>query len=131
MAINRVAPGVRLGNVRQLQDAIGGLKDIDASASLTALAGGGQTGATQLINGINLVGVCATNADSVQLPPALAGSIVLVSNQGAADMTVYGKEGRTDTINGTDGATGVTQADPLSAVYFCSVAGAWQRILSA
>lgn len=131
MALSRVAPGVRMGDIRSLQDAIGGLKNIDASASLTAKAGGGQATATQLSNGLNVIGVCATNADSVQLPPALPGSVVFVANSGAADATVYGKSGRTDTINGTAGATGVTQADPLNAVFFCVIAGAWLRILSA
>ena len=131
MALNRVAPGVRMGDIRSLQDAIGGLQNIDASASLTALAGGGQATAPQLVNGMNLIGVCATNADSVQLPPAIAGSMVVVCNAGAADATVYGKYGRSDTINGTAGATGVTQADPLAAIYICVVTGAWRRILSA
>lgn len=131
MALSRVAPGVRMGDIRSLQDAIAGLKDIDSKAGLTALAGGGQTGATQLINGLNLIATCATNADSVQLPPAIAGSVVIVVNAGAADATVFGKQGRTDTINGTAGATGVTQADPLSAVYFCPENTKWFRVLSA
>jgi hypothetical protein len=131
MALKRVAPGVRLGDIRSLQDAIAGLNNIDSENGLTALAGGGQDGATQLINGLNTVAVCATNADSVQLPPAIEGSVVFVSNAGAADLTVFGKEGRPDTINGTAGATGVSQADPLSAVYFCPEDTKWFRVLSA
>jgi hypothetical protein len=128
MALNRVAPGVRMGDFRSLQDAIGGLQNIDASGALTAKAGGGQTGATQLINGVNEVTTVASAADSVQLPPAIAGAIVPVANSGAESMTVYGKEGRTDTIDGTAGATGVAQASGADNLYFCARTGFWRKI---
>lgn len=131
MAINRVAPGVRMGDFRSLQDAAGGLSNADASGALTAKAGGGQTLATQLINGVNEIAVCATSADSAQLPPALPGARVYVGNSGAADCTVFGKLGRTDTINTTAGATGATVATTKNAVFFCAIAGKWRLILTA
>lgn len=131
MALSRSAPGVRLGDMRAIQDAAAGLQNADASGALTAHAGGTQALATQLTQGVNEVTVCATNADSVQLPPAVAGARVYVGNSGAADATVYGKSGRTDTINGTAGATGVTLAATKNAEFFCAVAGKWRMILTA
>lgn len=128
MALSRVAPGVRMGDIRSLQDAIGGLKNIDASGALTATAGGGQASATQLINGVNEVSTVASASDSVQLPAAIAGSIVLVANSGAQNMTVYGKSSRTDTIDGTAGATGVTQNSATDNLYFCARDTFWRKL---
>lgn len=99
--------------------------------ALTALAGGGQTGATQLVSGGNKIAVCATIADSAQLPSALAGKICIVTNAGAQSCTIYGKSGRTDTINATAGATGLALAAGVSALFFCPQDTFWYRILSA
>lgn len=129
--LSRSASGVRMGDMRAVQDCAAAMIDKDCAYDLAALAGGGQEGATQLINGLNHVGTVASSGDSVQLPPAAKGSIVMVANDGADSMTVYGKEGRTDTINGTAGATGVAQANAKFAVYFCPKDGAWFRVLTA
>lgn len=107
------------------------LSGLVAKGALTAHAGGGQGSATQLLTGVNEVATVATAADSVQLPAAIAGSIVMVTNAGGASMKVFGKSGRTDTINGTAGATGVDQSNGLSATYFCPVDTKWYRVLSA
>jgi hypothetical protein len=131
MALQRSAPGVRMGDIRALQDAAAGLQGADASGALTATAGGNQANGVQLTQGVNEITVCATNADSAQLPPADAGARVYVGNSGAADAKIFGKNGRTDTINGTAGATGVTLATTKNAVLFCAVAGKWRMVLTA
>lgn len=107
--------------------------------TVTAFAGGGQTSATLLKPGINVVTVVATAADSVKLPLASqVGQAVVVINADSADsMQVFGSG--TDTINGAATATGVAQAAGKLAVYYCTtlgsttpaVAGAWFRDLSA
>lgn len=129
--IKRSAPGVRMGDMRSVQDAAAGLTGADAQYALTARAGGGQPNATQLATGLNEVSTVATAADSVQLPAAVAGSRAIVANAGAASMQVFGKAGRTDTINGIAGATGVAHANGLSGEYWCPVDGKWYRNLSA
>lgn len=121
--------GFRLIDPDQTINLLADLSGFTSKGGLTAFAGGGRTNATHLRNGMNRITVCATNADSVILPPAKYGSVVIVKNNGAADATVYAQG--SDTINGTAGATGVTQADPLSALYFCVTDGVWDRILSA
>lgn len=132
MALARNAPGIVMGEMRPVQDAAAALVNADTPPSgLTAKAGGGQATATQLLNGLNEITTCATNADSVQLPPAIAGTRVYVGNSGVANATVYGKNGRTDTINGTAGSTGFTLATTKNATFFCAVTGKWRVNLTA
>lgn len=119
-------PGFRLVDGASIVNAINQNNQIQTRDTLTAFAGGGQTSATQLQLGINEVSVVATAADSVQLPACIAGAVVFVVNNDSADaMTVFGRLGRTDTINGTAGATGVSQANAARAWYVCFKNGAW------
>lgn len=103
--------------------------------SLTALAGGGKTGATQLSLGINRISVCATAADSCLMPPAIAGNVVFVRNDGAASTTIYGSG--TDTIDAVASATGNAQANAKGKLYYAitgvgdGVAGTWVTLLGA
>lgn len=99
-----------------------------ATTGITALAGGAKPG-TLLTTTMNVVTVCATAADSVSLPAAVAGAEVFVHNATAASMQVFGLG--TDTINSVATATGVAQATLKSALYKCVVAGNWIRLLSA
>lgn len=129
--LNRSAPGVRMGDMRAVQDCAASMINRDTQYGLTALASGLQAGATQLTYGLNAVDTVAGNNDSVQLPAAAAGAMVLVANNGANTLTVFGQEDRSDTINGTAGSTGVTQATGVHALYFCAKDTKWSRILSA
>lgn len=56
---------------------------------LTAHAGGGQSLATQLNLGINVVTVSAIAGDSVKLPTSVLGQTVIVQNGGAAATNVF------------------------------------------
>lgn len=86
------------------------------NAALTALAGGGKAGATQLGYGINNISVCATAADSALLPYAFPGAVCFVKNSGAASCTVFGKG--TDTIDAVASATGNAQANGKGKTYY-------------
>jgi hypothetical protein len=97
-----------------------------AQAAITALAGGGQTGATQLLNGVNRVDTVATAADSVMLPSTTGtagGLIAVVVNNTATAMQVFGSGA--DTINGNAAATGISQAANTLKFYVCTLPGAW------
>lgn len=123
-------PGARLFSGNHLQR----LLDFGNSykSGLTALAGGGQTGATLLPAAINEVTTVASGNDSVMLPLAAPGMVLHVVNAAASNsMQVFGNSAGSDTINGTAGSTGVAQAAGKSATYFCPVAGKWYRNLSA
>lgn len=101
--------------------------------AITALAGGGATGAPLLALGVNKVTVVATGADSVIMPMSgtALGGAVFVSNQGASSLQVFANpasslpSGVLDTINGTAGATGVAVANGKTAIFWSTAAGAW------
>ena len=57
--------------------------------NLTALSGGGQTGATALTGWYNDVTTVAAAADSVLLPPVANGMVVIVKNSGAKTLAVF------------------------------------------
>ena len=115
-------------NLNKLSQLIGSYQP-----DVVARAGGTKAAATQITAAAVEVATCATNDDSVILPPGYPGLEVAIWNRGAATLRVFGSG--TDTINAVATATGVTQATGVSAIYKCvNVAagvGEWMRVLSA
>jgi hypothetical protein len=120
-----------LGNTQKpIDDVLQAMQSI--TTGITAFAGGGQASATQLTAAINEVTVCATNADSVKLPLAVAGIDVFVSNLSGQTLQVIGAG--TDTINAVATATGVAVPTLKSAHFVCTSsapAGKWRMLLGA
>ncbi|MGH6716158.1 MAG: hypothetical protein ACREDC_08235 [Bradyrhizobium sp.] len=98
---------------------------------ITATAGGTQAAAVALMTMINRVATVATGADSVALPRAIAGMMVLVINDGANSVDVYTVNGGTDVINALSDATAYALAATKSALFFCPAVGQWCTLLSA
>ena len=125
------------GRVVNFQTGIG-LHDISmlasgngwSAASIAAHAGGTQALATPIRSACTLIAVCATAADSVQLPPAVGGQLLWITNAGAASAQIFASAGA-DTINGVANATGIALANGKSMTLVCPLAGAWFSILSA
>jgi hypothetical protein len=90
---------------------------------LTALAGGGQNGATALTTELSRVTTVATAGDSVMLPPSVPGLTLIVTNHGANAMQVYGNG--SDTINDVASGTGVSQMAGSEVIYGCYSLGKW------
>ena len=105
--------GVAAGNNRSYQNGI------------TAHAGGTKAAAFQLPAGVQLfeIDTVATNGDSVLMPAAVQGQIVMVFNNGAATLNIYGRG--TDTINQSTTATAYTLTAGQTAIFFCAKNGAW------
>jgi hypothetical protein len=91
---------------------------------LTAFAGGGQTNATQIAGQTARVTTVATVGDSVMLPQALPGLELMVINDTANAMNVFGFG--SDTIDKLAAATAVSQMGQSLVIYTCTVAGAWR-----
>lgn len=105
-------------------DALLGLGGFNCQNSIVPTVGGTQTDSAKLTYGLNEVASSANDTDGVVLPPAAAGSIVVVHNSDSAqDVLVFGNG--SDTINGTAGATGVALGQGLTGLYFCVTAGVW------
>lgn len=94
--------------------------------SITAFATGGQAGAYQLSAAKSRISVCATNADSVKLPPSknCVGQEFLVINDGAANLAVF-PEG-TATIDGGGASASVTVTAGRRSLLICIAVGIWQ-----
>lgn len=121
----RVVAGEALTNafIKMLE---GGISRRD---TITAKAGGTKAAAIALDRSLNRISVCATANDSALLPKAIGGSIVVVTNSGAATAALYGAG--TDTINGAATATAYTVATGKTVLFVCYTTGAWFAILSA
>ncbi len=94
--------------------------------TVTALASGGRPGAPAMIVGWNRLSVVANAADSVVMPPAVAGSQVVIINDGAAAAQVFGAG--SDTIDAIAGATGVVLTNAKRAIFYCLTAPRWQSL---
>lgn len=117
--------GVGLHDVSQLASGNGW-----SAASITAHAGGTQALATPIRSACTLIAVCATAGDSVQLPPAVGGQMLWLTNAGAASAQIFASPGA-DTINGITNATGIALANGKSLTLMSPLPGAWFSILSA
>jgi len=97
---------------------------------LTALAGGGQTGATELRDmAFNRVATVATAADSVMLPTGIAGKWLDGVNTSANSMNLFPKPA--ETINSLSANTALAIAAGKAFHAFCPADGKWYVVLSA
>jgi hypothetical protein len=107
----------------------GGLSTRSSVGGLTALVGGGQTGATPLTAGFNIVANVASAADSVLLPVSKAGMWLIVKNTHANSLAIFPNTG--ETINAIAADAVYNLATVKTALFFCVAAGAWHTILTA
>ena len=111
---------------------IGGLLT-SVEDGITATASGTQSTAYQLSARLNRIATCATNGDSVKLPPPEVGLEIVVINDGAANAQVFGHG--TDTVDAVATATGVTLTAAKRCTYYCTSitagVGAWQSNMGA
>jgi hypothetical protein len=102
---------------------LGGGFSTFATSVITASTTHTQGGATPITT-MNVAVNTANAADAVLLPTAVAGLEVTIVNLSAANaMQVYATG--SNTINGTAGATGVSQLASAVTIYFCFQAGSW------
>lgn len=101
-----------------------GPKQIIAAAKVGGGAETNPDGLTVIRAPYVRVNSVATAADSVTLPLTQGGDMILIQNQGAASMTVWGWGGAT--ING---AASLAQANGLGALYLATLEGTWSRFL--
>ena len=106
------------------------LDNISLRDGIVALAGGGQTGATALVNMYNRVTTVATAADSVMLPSAIPGSVLVVVNAAAANsMNVFPVVG--DAINALAVNTAFAVAANKTVEFYCIGLGVWNSLVTA
>lgn len=103
---------------------------VGAINNITAFATGGQTSATKLAEGTNIIGTCATAGDSVKLPLiAFMGEQITVKNGGATAADVF--PNTSGTIDGGS-ADAAVRIQPGQLVTFISTTTTgWQSTNSA
>ena len=122
---NEVLPG----GVSHPTDSAQVAKLRSSASGLTALAGGGQTGATAITTVLAEFATVATAADSSILPAAKAGMMLLVANAGAASMNVFPASG--EKINGGSANAAFAVANAKRCLFFCVKDGNWYTLLTA
>lgn len=102
-----------------------------AQSSLTAGTTQSIAGGTKLVNGINRVTTVTTGGDALTLPPAKAGSMVVVFNKGGGNaMGVYPAVAA-DIINAISAGSPYSVAATKGVLFACSVDGQWDTVLTA
>jgi molybdopterin synthase catalytic subunit len=103
---------------------------VNTTNAITASASSDQAGAVALTTGINRVTTVGSAGDSVRLPAATAGKIVVVINAAAANsMDVFPATG--EVINALAANTALACAANKTQIYICAVAGTWNCVLTA
>ncbi len=108
---------------------------------VVALAGGGLSAATpQLSYGLNEVDTCASDSDSVVMPPAIPGSQgTVVYNASGHTLAVFGAASNPSNANAADviipsttntSATSQTIATAKTADFYCFKVGIWKMSLT-
>lgn len=121
--------GFRLGDIRAMFDAIVSANAHTAAYGITA-TGTTQATATALTSVLNQVDTTAAST-GVNLPLTTGARTVsfqfcYIINNGANALTVYGAVGGSDTINGTAGSTGISQAAGANTIYVSAKPGVWE-----
>lgn len=103
---------------------------LDTNAGITAGTTQTQAGATALTAQVNQISTCANANDGAALPPAAAGLIVRIINNGAQVMQVWPDNGQEDTIDG--GAADAVDANTLAVgdtrTYVAYNTNAWETL---
>lgn len=135
--LSSFVPGLRLIDGSDLQTQAKML--FQTVAGITALAGGGLTGAPVLGLGNNEVDTVATNNDSVALPPAVPGLTINVYNATGQTLAVFANGSNPNNAFTADtiipsttnvAAASQTIATAKVAQFFCFKAGIWKILLS-
>ena len=90
-----------------------GLVKFSVTAGITAGTTQTMAGATALTSDINQVSTTAVANDGVALPPAVAGLIIRIINNGAENLQIWPSDGASDAIDG--GSVDAVDANVLAA----------------
>ena len=131
MAYAPTDTGQRLIDLNQIGVAISTENELFTTAAATA-TGTTQATAYQIGNLQTIVEFTTVAANTgCMLPLSSAGFRLYIANNGAQTLTIYTSNQETvasPKINGTSGATGVTQVAGNNACYWCATPGQWYRI---
>lgn len=94
------------------------------TTGITAFAGGGQGSATALTTDLNIVSTVATAADSVKLPTAATGLVIIVKNTAANACAVFPFSG--DAINGGSADASISVPANCTVTFMANSTSNWE-----
>jgi hypothetical protein len=107
-----------------------GMLRITRTTAFTALAGGAQVGASQLVYGLNRIATVGSSGDSMMLPTCIGGKMVVVANAAASNASnIFPQVG--DAINALAVNSPFSLAANKVAIFFCTIDGTWASNLTA
>ncbi len=109
------------------QNLITGVPTFSTTAGITASSTQTQ-GQQPLTAGINEVSTCAVANNAVTLPPAVAGRMVAIANNGAQTLQVFPASG--DSIDDGSADASKSQASGVNVIYFSHNDTVWNRVHS-
>lgn len=108
----------------------GNLPTVSYTNAITAFATGGQASAVPLTTVINRITTVGTAGDSVKLPAAAPGLMLVVTNAAAANsMNLFPNTGDAINAGAANAAFAIVAGKTVS--LSCAVAGIWHAVLSA
>jgi len=123
--------GLQYGNSKQFADSQADDKNHSVQDGLTALAGGGQDGATAILAPRARFTTVASGGDSAILPAAGGdGQTIIVINDGASSMDVYPQDNG-DQIDKAGANTAVAVANAKRRLFTTTSLGVWSSLLGA
>lgn len=84
---------------------------IGGDTAITAFNGGGLANATLLVNSVNKVSTCVAGGDSIKLPVAVAGNILIVHNDTATSCDLFPNAGQEIMSLGVDTAQAIAAGE--------------------
>lgn len=118
-----VSPGLRIGNIKGLADAVSSKSGASTQNAVTASTTQTQAGGTVLRNNITRVN-SANASDAVTLGfKALPGASFVIINDSGNIVGLFPKSG--DKINDAATDAAVSLADNTVSKYYCPVVGLW------
>jgi hypothetical protein len=122
------APGYRLTDGDQLNVTVAN-PYWSTTASASATSGGTMATSTKIVNAVtNITSVPVTGA-GVTLPQALAGQVLVVTNNGANDLRLFAAGG--STINGAPGASGILLPKGITGIFVALATKIWSQLNTA
>jgi hypothetical protein len=128
VTFNNVTAGVKMTATAFVSTT--GINALSFANTLTAHSGGGQGSALALTKQINQITTVAASGDSVLLPTAVAGLSIIVINANATNpMDCFPFSGQS--INALSANTALSIAANKTVIFFCSINGTWNSIVTA
>jgi len=119
------APGYRLTDGNQLNTTIAN-PYWSTTAAASATTSGTMPTSTKILSAVTNITSVPTSGAGLTLPQALAGQVLILTNNGANDARIFAAGG--STINGSAGTTGIMLAKLTTGIFVAVATNTWIQL---